>query len=76
VGIITLLEMLNFWNETVVGETEMSLFGVSFDVSGTVPWVVVPITVVVGFLATKMTVPQLRAAWAEASSPVAEGDAS
>lgn len=66
-GTIALLEMLNFSNEAVVGETEMNLFGVSFDVSGVVPWVVVLIAVIGGFLATKMTVPQLRAAWVEAS---------
>jgi len=68
-GTIALLEMLNFQSEAVLGETEMSLFGVSFDVSSVVPWVIVLIAVIGGFLVTKLTVPQLRAAWAEASPP-------
>ena len=73
-GTIALLEMLNFQSEAVLGETEMSLFGVSFDVSNVVPWVIVLIAVIGGFIVTKLTVPQLRAAWSEASpAPVGRG---
>jgi branched-chain amino acid transport system permease protein len=73
-GIVGFLEMMHHVRAAAIGESEMSLFGISFDTHSTMPWVIVVVFAIVGGYATKKQMPQLRDAWEEAHVPVNSGE--
>ncbi len=75
-GVVGLLEMLNFANASSVGETDLVLFGFNVDAFSATPWAVALVATVGGFLLARRAAPHLVAAWEEATTHPVSGPAS
>jgi branched-chain amino acid transport system permease protein len=75
-GVVGLLEMINFVEKAGVGDTTMRLFYVELDTSGWGPWLGFATLTIAGILGLRLARPGLKAAWEQANAPVpARGDA-
>jgi branched-chain amino acid transport system permease protein len=70
-GLIGLLETVNFNHRAGVGDTSMRLFYLTFDTQSLTTWLSFAALVIVGALGVRMTRPLVQAAWARANAPLA-----
>ncbi len=71
IGVIGVLEMINFIDQAGVGDTTMHLFYLTLDTKSWLPWLAFGALAAVGGLIFHMVRPVVRAAWAKANAPVA-----
>lgn len=69
VGIAGIVEILFHARHSAVGETEMTLFWITFDHTSIMPWIVFAVLAIVGFWITRKTAPDLVEAWHAATTP-------
>jgi len=68
-GLSGLIELLFHARHTAIGETEMTLFWVTFQHTEILPWVVFAVMAVVGFWLARKNAPQMMDAWHRANKP-------
>lgn len=64
-----LCEVLLYSRNAPLGETEMTLYWLSFDSHSVAPWIVLAVLFVAGFWLAQRAAPGLAAAWGEATKP-------
>lgn len=69
---VGLLEMLQFYNHTVVGEYEMTLYLLPVDTASIWPWLVTLLIALIAAVLVKVCMPQFRRAWESANAPMKE----
>jgi branched-chain amino acid transport system permease protein len=68
-GLSGLIEVLFHARHAAIGETEMTLFWVTFQHTEILPWVVFAVMAVVGFWLARKNAPQMMDAWHRANKP-------
>ncbi len=71
IGVIGLLEMINFVDRAGVGDTEMRLFYSTIDTESWLPWLGFAALAIMGVWAFQMARPSVRSAWERANAPLA-----
>jgi branched-chain amino acid transport system permease protein len=71
IGVIGLLEMINFVDRAGVGDTEMRLFYSTVDTQSWLPWLEFAALVIIGAWAFQVSRPAVRSAWESANAPLA-----
>ncbi len=72
-GSAALIEMIFHIRHSTAGDHEMTLFWITFDSHGFLPWTIAVLVTALGIGVARATAPALRAAWGEANTP--PGDA-
>ena len=71
IGVIGLLEMINFVDRAGVGDTTMRLFYSTIDTQSWLPWLGFAALAIMGVWAFQMARPSVRSAWESANAPLA-----
>lgn len=73
-GFVGLLEMLDYVRGAGVGDSEMSLFYVTFDTENWIPWLIFGALAILGVFGFRYVKPLLAEAWDEANAPLAPAE--
>jgi len=68
-GIAALIEMVFHARHGAVGEEEMTLFWITFNTHGVLPWIVAIAVTVVGLWLAKRNAPEMKECWHAANTP-------
>jgi len=71
-GVSALVEMIFFIRTASVGDTEMTLFWISFDSHAAIPWIIAFGVTAISFWIVRRTKPDLMKAWQQANTPDGE----